>query len=258
MTSNKIYTFDKMQGAGNDYIYINATEEEVQNPEELAIRMSDRHFGIGADGLVLIMKSQVADFRMRMFNADGSEAEMCGNASRCVGKYVYEKGLTAQTCCTLETLAGIKVLTLSLSADNTVDKVSVEMGTPVVSSDVTIDGREYTCVSMGNPHAVTFVEDVGKGVENDAYFPFRTNVEFVQTVSPSRMKMRVWERGSGETMACGTGACASLVAAHLLGKAERKVTLELLGGEVEVEWTAEDTIILTGGAAFVFCGQYTF
>ena len=264
MITNKIYTFDKMHGAGNDYIYIDATKEEVLNPKELAIKISDRHFGVGADGLVLIMKSDVADFRMRMFNADGSEAEMCGNASRCVGKYVYEKGLTSQTECTLETLAGIKILTLFVSDSNIVEKVSVEMGIPEISSSIIIDGKSYACVSMGNPHAVTFVESVadfdvegvGMRVENDAYFPYRTNVEFLEEISPSRLKMRVWERGSGETLACGTGACASLVVAHLQGKAERKATIELLGGEVEVEWKSNKKIILTGSATFVFSGQY--
>ncbi|MFI3330792.1 MAG: diaminopimelate epimerase [Rikenellaceae bacterium] len=268
--------FDKMHGAGNDYVYINACEEQVQDPESLAIKISDRHFGVGSDGLVLIMKSYVADFRMRMFNADGSEAGMCGNASRCVGKYLYEKGLTEKTEITLETKSGIKILRLDV-AGNLVSKVSVDMDMPKLEAgdiplkssttlNVDINGREYTCVNMGNPHAVTFIKDsvkdfdvhgVGREIENHPLFPERTNVEFARVLSPERIEMRVWERGSGETLACGTGACATLVAAVRLGLTSRKATIELLGGEVEVSWSEEtNRVTLTGGADFVFNGNY--
>ena len=271
----KTIQFDKMQGIGNDYVYVDANKEVIENPKLLAVKISDRHFGVGSDGLVLIMNSNVADFRMRMFNADGSESAMCGNASRCVGKYIYEKGLTDKTKIKLETDSGIKVLKLLVS-NGKVKKVSVDMDIPrleaqqipVQHSDtmnVPIEGMNFTCISMGNPHAVTFVDDVvhfdvekvGRRVENHPLFSERTNVEFAQIVSPSRIRMRVWERGSGETLACGTGSCATLVAAVLKGKAERKVTLELLGGEVEVEWNEKtNRVTLTGGAEWVFNGEY--
>jgi diaminopimelate epimerase len=269
--------FDKMQGAGNDYIYVDARHETVENPEALAIKISDRHFGVGSDGLVLIMNSAVADFRMRMFNADGSESAMCGNASRCVGKYVYEKRLTDKTEITLETGSGIKTLRLIIDG-NKVQKVSVDMDTPRLEAEqipvdcpdamnVAVEWMNFTCVSMGNPHAVTFVdnvaqfdvEGVGRTVEHHPLFPERTNVEFAQIISPDRIKMRVWERGTGETLACGTGACATLVAAVLQGKAERKATLELMGGEVEVEWNGTtNRVTLTGGAEWVFNGEYNY
>jgi len=267
--------FAKMQGAGNDYVYVDAQSEAVEDPEQLAVKISDRHFGVGSDGLVLIMRSSKADFRMRMFNADGSESAMCGNAARCVGKYVYEKGLTDKTEITLETVSGIKVLRLAVVAGK-VQKVSVDMGSPQLeaqqipvncpdAANVSIERMSFTCVSMGNPHAVTFVENVekfdvegvGRRIENHALFPERTNVEFAQVITPDRVKMRVWERGSGETLACGTGACATLVAAVLQGKAKRKATLELLGGEVEVEWNEKtNKVTLTGEAEWVFNGEY--
>jgi diaminopimelate epimerase len=271
----KTVRFDKMQGTGNDYIYVDARNETFENPEALAVKISDRHFGVGSDGLVLIMNSAIADFRMRMFNADGSEAEMCGNASRCVGKYVYEKKLTDKTEITLETGSGIKVLRLKVDG-NKVQKVSVDMDVPCLKAEqipvnypdamkVPVEGMIFTCVSMGNPHAVTFVDNVagfdvektGKKVENNQLFPERTNVEFAQIISPDRIRMRVWERGSGETLACGTGACATLVAAVLGGKAERKATIELLGGEVEVEWNEiTNRVTLAGGAEWVFNGEW--
>lgn len=264
-----------MHGAGNDYVYVDARSETIDNPEELAIRISDRHFGVGSDGLVLIMNSPMADFRMRMFNADGSEAAMCGNASRCIGKYLYEKGLTNKQLIELETASGIKMLRLKV-CKGCVVRVSVDMDTPRLGAaeipvnypdtlNIPIMGMHFTAVSMGNPHAVTFVEDVthtdvcgiGRRVECNELFPERVNVEFAQIVSPDRIKMRVWERGSGETLACGTGACATLVAAVLHGKTERKAIIELLGGEVEVEWDENrNRVTLTGEAEWVFNGEY--
>lgn len=275
---NKNLIFTKMHGAGNDYVYVDARENLIENPEELSIKISDRHFGVGSDGLVLIMKSEIADFRMRMFNADGSEAGMCGNASRCVGKYVYDKALTDKTVVSLETKSGIKILHLTVEEGKVV-KVTVDMGTPaldaasipVVAEDtknvkVMVADKEYTLttVSMGNPHAVTFVDDVdnfdvegvGRVIENHPLFPERCNVEFAQVVSSNLIKMRVWERGSGETLACGTGACATLVASHLNGKCGREAKILLLGGEVEIEWLENDHVTLTGGATMVFEGEY--
>ena len=269
--------FDKMQGTGNDYVYVDARKEVVENPELLAVKISNRHFGVGSDGLTLIMKSSIADFRMRMFNADGSESAMCGNAARCVGKYVYEKDLTDKTDITLETGAGIKTLRLTV-IDGKAVMVSVDMGVPRLYAwqipvsapdalNVPINGMNFTCVSMGNPHAVTFIDDVsvidvagwGSAVENDPLFPERTNVEFAEIVCPDRIRMRVWERGTGETLACGTGACATLVAAVLKGMATRKATIELPGGEVEVEWNERTNMVtLSGGVAWVFSGEYKF
>ena len=271
-----------MHGTGNDYIYVNGFEEKIANPSEFSIKYSDRHKGIGSDGLVLILPSEVADFRMQMFNADGSEAEMCGNASRCIGKYVYDKGLTTKTEIQLETLSGVKNLKLFINDFNKVDKVTVDMGEPILeASEIPVifekspvikqyadfgNGLEYelTCVSMGNPHAVIFTENVlgldllriGPIIENSKYFPNRTNTEFVEKISSNRLRMRVWERGSGETMACGTGACATLVAAVLNGLTERKVTVELLGGELEIEWNETNNhVYLTGEAVNVFEGE---
>ena len=273
--------FTKMHGIGNDYIYVNGFKEHIENPTEFAITYSDRHKGIGSDGLVLILPSETCDFRMQMLNADGSEAEMCGNASRCIGKYVYDKGLTTKTNLTLETLAGVKKLTLFLGADKLVESVTVDMGEPILEAALipttldessivnvpTIFGPdiEYgiTCVSMGNPHAVIFTQDIsgldlpktGSIIENAPIFPRRTNVEFVEVISKDRLKMRVWERGSGETMACGTGACATVVAGILNGHSARKTTVELLGGELVIEWNETDNhVYLTGGATTVFEG----
>lgn len=274
--------FTKMHGTGNDYIYVNGFEEKIDNPVEFAKKFSDRHKGIGSDGLVIIHPSENSDFRMQMLNADGSEAEMCGNASRCIGKYVYDKGLTTKTELTLETLAGIKVLKLFINADNKVEKVTVDMGEPILDAKLiptTFEGTsvikklvsfgqytnyELTCVSMGNPHAVIFIDDVltldlpkiGPVVENSTYFPKRTNTEFVEKLADDRLRMRVWERGSGETMACGTGACATVVAAVLNGVSERKTTVELLGGNLEIEWnTHNNHVYLTGEAVTVFEGE---
>lgn len=268
-----------MHGAGNDYVYVDEAAVREEDLPALAVGISDRHFGVGSDGLVVITGSSVADFGMRMFNADGSEAGMCGNASRCVGKYLYEKGMTDKTTVSLETRSGIKILELHLDGGK-VASVTVDMGCPSTkSADIPVnapDTREipvaakgeerlYTCVSMGNPHAVTFVsetkgfdvEGVGRIVENHPLFPQRTNVEFVQVLSRDEINMRVWERGSGETMACGTGACASVVASVLLGKCGRKVRVHLLGGDVEVEWRESDGhVYLTGGAEWVFEGVY--
>ncbi len=272
--------FTKMHGLGNDYIYINCFEEQIDNPEEVAVRVSDRHKGIGSDGLVLIMPSDDCDFRMRMFNADGSEAQMCGNAARCVGKYLYDNGLIADTTLTLETLSGTKRLWL-FPENGQVKKVRVDMGEPVLKAseiptklpvNAVIDcpvyfpsgAKKITCVSIGNPHTVVFVDDVeqistakvGAEIENSPIFPERTNVEFVECLAPDRLKMRVWERGTGETQACGTGACAALVAAVLNGKAKRKATVSLPGGELEIEWRETDNrVYMTGEAETVFTGE---
>ena len=276
--------FTKMHGTGNDYIYVNGFVEKIENPEEFAIFYSDRHKGIGSDGLVMIMPSETCDFRMRMFNADGSESEMCGNASRCIGKFVYDKGLTNKTEVTLETLAGVKVLKLFVGKNNKVESVTVDMGEPILkpelipttfTGDTVInksvkfaEGLEYaiTCVSMGNPHAVIFTSEIdkldlpkiGPVIENAPIFPRRTNTEFIEVLSTDRLKMRVWERGSGETMACGTGACASVVASVLNGHTKRKATVELIGGELTIEWKeADNHVYLSGGATTVFEGEIT-
>ncbi len=274
--------FTKMHGIGNDYIYINGFEEQVADPSTLAIQMSDRHFGVGSDGLVLIMPSERADFRMRMFNSDGSESEMCGNATRCIGKYVYDKGLTDKTEVSLETLAGVKYLTLHLT-DGMVERVRVDMGEPVLTPQlipvdytgdgefvdkiISVGGEEYavTCVSMGNPHAVTYMDDlkdleiekIGPKFENHSIFPKRTNTEFVQVISRSVLRMRVWERGAGETLACGTGACAVLVASVLNGLADRTATVQLLGGDLQISWDeADNHVYMTGPATTVFEGVW--
>jgi diaminopimelate epimerase len=273
--------FTKMHGAGNDYVYVNCFEETIDNPAELAIRVSDRHKGIGSDGLILVMPSATCDFRMRMFNADGSEAQMCGNGSRCVGKFVYDKGLTNKTKITLETKAGVKKLEL-FPKNGLVEKVKVDMGEPiltaakipVIAEEEKVIGKEInypsgkykvTCVSMGNPHAVIFTENIaaldlekiGASFENFSIFPERVNTEFVEILSPTHARMRVWERGSGETLACGTGACAVEVAAVLNGLMERKATISLLGGDLLLEWNeADNHVYMTGEAVTVFEGIY--
>lgn len=273
--------FTKMEGCGNDYVYINCFEETVSQPEKLAIAMSERHFGVGADGLVLIMPSEKADFRMRMFNLDGSEGEMCGNAVRCIGKYVYERGLTKKENVSLETAGGIRYLALNIE-NGMVKTVGVDMGEPVLEAEripvfhdvspvigkkIEIDGEEldFTCVSMGNPHVVTFVEDTktfpveayGKQVEVNSIFPNKTNVEFVQVLNRNHINMRVWERGSGETLACGTGACASVVASILNGFCDREVKVSLIGGELTISWNKEDNhVYMSGPAAFSFDGVW--
>jgi diaminopimelate epimerase len=273
--------FTKMHGAGNDYVYIDCFREKVENPAELAIQVSDRHKGIGSDGLILVLPSDSCDFRMRMFNADGSEAQMCGNGSRCVGKLVYDLGYTDKKEITLETKAGVKTLTL-FPVNGKVEKVKVDIGEPVLIANripvnwkgeklineiIDFEPEKYalTCVSMGNPHAVIFtegidrieLEKIGKKIENHPMFPERVNVEFVEILSPVHARMRVWERGSGETLACGTGACAVEVAAVLNGKLERKATISLLGGDLDLEWNEENNrVYMTGGAVTVFEGEF--
>jgi diaminopimelate epimerase len=269
MKAEQFMKFTKMQGIGNDYIYVNCFEESVRNPEETAKKISDRHFGVGSDGLVLICPDPDADFRMRMFNADGSESEMCGNAARCVGKYVYDRGLTKKTEVSLMTGAGIKILQMRIQ-DGKTSSVKVNMGIPEIQGigeTVEANGRtfSFTRVSMGNPHAVIFLDEVedfdvagiGTIIEHDPLFPNRTNTEFAKVLSGNRIRMRVWERGAGETLACGTGACATLVAAaasHLTG---RKAVLELNGGNLLIEWDeTTNHVFQEGPAAFVFEGVW--
>ena len=274
-----------MHGAGNDYIYINTLEESIEGYDlaELARALSDRHFGIGSDGLILIEPSRVAHFRMRMFNADGSEAEMCGNGIRCFAKYVYDRGLTGEKHLEIETGAGI-IRPRLFVRNKRVHRVRVDMGEPrtkrgeipmkvkgraegeqVIEEPLNAEGERHlvTCVSMGNPHCVLFVKrvddfpvaKVGPAIENHPYFPQRTNVEFIEVLGPRETKMRVWERGAGETLACGTGACASVVAGHLAGKTGREVTVHLRGGDLEIEWTGDNRVHLTGPAEDVFDGE---
>lgn len=283
MKGNDDMKFTKMHGCGNDYIYVNCFEEKVENPERLSQFVSDVHFGIGSDGLVLIMPSDVADCRMRMFNPDGSESEMCGNATRCVGKFVYDKGIIKKDTITLETLAGIKVIKIKSASDGKAELLTVDMGEPILKPcdiPVLYDGEGpvknlklkaldkefiFTCVSMGNPHAVTFVEDVekfdvekyGKILEADKHFPRKANIEFVEMMDNKHLKMRVWERGTGETWACGTGTCATVVASFLNGKCEREdVEVKLLGGTLTINWDKEDNhVFMTGPATFVCEGE---
>ena len=273
--------FTKMHGCGNDYIYINGFLEDVKNPEELSIQMSDRHFGIGGDGIVLILPSKISDFRMRMFNADGSEAEMCGNAIRCVGKYVYDNQLTDKKILAIETLAGIKFLDMKV-VEGLIEEVTVDMGEPILTPElipvVAIENPvlniqvpaedkkfAFTCVSMGNPHAITFVENTkdfkvekyGRPIELNPLFPKKTNVEFVQIINRNEVNMRVWERGSGETLACGTGACATLVACVLNDLTDREATIHLIGGDLFVKWDEEtNRLFMTGPATLVFKGVW--
>ncbi len=272
--------FTKMHGLGNDYIYVNCFEETVNNPEELSIKLSDRHFGIGGDGLILINPSKVADFEMAMYNADGSRGEMCGNGIRCVGKYVYDYGLTNKTSVAVETLAGIKYLELTVGSDGKVSEVRVDMGEPILSAKdipvvseseqvieekITVQGKDFsmTCVSMGNPHAVVPVEDVknfdiekyGPDFENNKAFPRRINTEFIKVIDKKTIEMRVWERGSGETFACGTGACAVSVACALNKWTEREVTVKLLGGDLKIQWKDDNHVYMTGPATVVFDGE---
>ena len=273
--------FTKMHGCGNDYVYVNLFEETIADPAQLSIAVSDRHFGIGSDGLITIGPSDVADFRMRIYNADGSEAEMCGNGIRCVAKYVYDHELTSQTTITVETGAGIKTLDL-LVENGKVTQVTVDMGEPilapaeipvvaegtrVVDEPILVDGKEWrmTCVSMGNPHAVVFVDDVanlelekyGPDFENHTRFPKRTNTEFVQVHSRTEASMRVWERESAETWACGTGTCASVMACILNGYTDKKVLVHLRGGDLVIEYNPDNNhIYMTGPATEVFQGVY--
>lgn len=272
--------FTKMHGLGNDYVYIDAINQKIENESSLAKFVSNRHFGIGSDGLILICKSEVADFKMRMFNSDGSEAEMCGNGIRCVGKFVYDKGLTNKTTVKIETLAGIKTLILN-TKDGKVENARVDMGEPileaekipVISTEEPVKNLEleaenkkfkFTCVSMGNPHAITIVENTkefdvekyGKVLEVDKAFPKKANIEFTQIIDRQNINMRVWERGAGETLACGTGACATAVACNLNGLTDRKVNIELLGGTLNIEWNETDNhVYMTGPAVTVFDGE---
>ena len=274
--------FTKMQGIGNDYVYVNAFVEQIDDPSALAIAISDRHFGVGGDGLVLICPSSVADFRMRMFNADGSEGDMCGNASRCVAKYVYDRGLTDKTTVTLETPSGIKTLMMTVE-DGCVKSVRVDMGAPKLACEdvpctlgtgvvkmapiTALDKTFYIMpVCTGNPHGVIVLEEPVEAFELAKYgpvlechpaFPKKANIEFVNVIARDRLRMRVWERGSGITMACGTGSCAVLVAANLCGLADRKATIALDGGELVDEWD-ETTghVFMNGPATHVFDGEY--
>ncbi len=277
----ELISFTKMHGIGNDYIYINCMESVPDRLPELAEEMSDRHFGVGGDGIVLICPSDKADFRMRMFNNDGSEARMCGNASRCIAKYVHDHKLTDKTCISLETLSGIKVLSLNMSPSGEVESVTVDMGEPelnaglvpvrstaekMVEEPVATSCGEVrvTAVSMGNPHGVVFVdriedvpfETLGPELEKHSMWPDRANIEFLQIISPSEARMRVWERGTGETLACGTGACASAVAAALTGRCGREVTIHLRGGDLHIRWANNGHVMMTGSATEVFEGNY--
>lgn len=270
-----------MQGAGNDYIYINAINSCPSLLENLAISMSDRHKGVGADGLIVILPSEIADFKMRMFNIDGSEGEMCGNGSRCVGKYVYDNGLTTKKTISLETVGGIRVLNLHI-ANGKVKTITVDMGEPIfdpqkipVNSNTEILNRDIvtstgtlaiTAVSMGNPHGVVFVDDIskidihnlGRELETNPLFPNKANIEFGSVINNSEIKMRVWERGSGETLSCGTGACASVVAGVLTGRCHRECTVHLLGGDLQIKWDEQSNrVYMTGDAVTVFEGEYT-
>ena len=276
--------FFKMQGLGNDYVYIDCINgKEPIDIKNLTNRLSNRHFGVGSDGLILLCKSKVADLKMRMFNSDGSEAQMCGNGIRCVAKLAYELGLICEEITTIETLSGIKTLKLNI-VNGKVKTVEVDMGAPIleatkipVSSSAKIEDKkvkaevkvknkkiELTCVSMGNPHAVTFVNNIknfkvaeyGPILENADIFPEKANIEFVEVVNKNNIKMRVWERGSGETLACGTGACSSVVASRLNGYTDRKVNVQLLGGNLEIEWKPNNHVHMTGPAVTVFKGEW--
>lgn len=273
--------FTKMQGLGNDYVYVNGFEERIENPSEMSVKVSNRNFGVGSDGLILINPSEKADFEMEMYNADGSRGEMCGNGIRCVAKYVYDYGLTDKTHISVETLGGIKYLDLTVE-DGKVVLVRVDMGSPIltpaqipviadeaeaVAVPILVDETEYqmTCVSIGNPHAVIFMDDIehleiekiGPKFEHHERFPNRVNTEFVKVLDRQTASMRVWERGSGETLACGTGACAVAVACILGGYTENKVTVKLLGGDLLIEWDREQNkIYMTGPAEVVFDGVW--
>ena len=276
--------FTKMQGIGNDYVYVDCTKEnKIENPAELSKKVSNRHFGIGSDGLILIENSNVADFKMAIYNADGSQAEMCGNGIRCVAKFVFDKGLINKENITIETLAGIKQLKLS-TENGKVKKVRVDMGEPILEAkkipvisdknpviDLQLQAADKTftatCVSMGNPHAITIVDNTkdfniekyGPVLEKDEHFPRRANIEFIELVDKNNIKMRVWERGAGETLACGTGACASVVACALNGYIENEANVELLGGTLKIRWDKENNhIYMTGPATTVFEGEIDY
>lgn len=272
--------FYKMHGIGNDYIYFDCMGQDLPDPEKVAVRLSDRHFGIGGDGIILLCPSKIADCKMRMFNADGSEGKMCGNGVRCVGKLAHDLGYVKGTTCKIETLSGIKTLEFTLDKDGKVESARVDMGAAILSGEkipsafkgasvvnkpLKVDGDDYfvTLVSMGNPHCVVFkdpdgleIEEIGKAFENHPAFPERINTEFVKVVARNELKMRVWERGSGETLACGTGACASAVAAVLNGFCDKgeEITVHLLGGDLKILYS-DETVFMTGGATLVFTGE---
>ena len=278
--------FTKMHGCGNDYVYINGIQEQIapDKKPELVRKLSDRHFGIGGDGVIFINQGKNAEFEMEMYNADGSRAQMCGNGIRCVAKYVYDYGLTDKTSITIESFGSVKYLELTVGKDNKVERVRVNMGAPVlkaadvpviseqdqaIGEEICVNGKSWnmTCVSMGNPHAVVFVEDiddmrsfdlesVGCYFENHERFPERTNTEFVRIIDKNNVQMRVWERGTGETLACGTGCCATAVAGVLNGLTDTKVNVRVLGGTITCEWDREDNLVyMTGPAATVFDGE---
>lgn len=272
--------FTKMEGCGNDYVYVNGFEYKIDNPNELAIKVSNRNFGIGSDGLIIVNPSEVADCKMSMYNLDGSEGKMCGNGIRCVGKFFYDYGMTDKEVITVETLSGIKTLKLNVE-DGKVKTVRVDMGSPIIKANqvpvvsdkenvinepIVVAGKEHyvTCVSMGNPHCITFIDDVdnleiekiGPSFETNEIFPDRVNTEFIEIIDRDTIKMRVWERGSGETMACGTGACASVVACVLNNKTNNVVTVKLLGGDLLIEYDQEkNTVYMTGPANISFTGE---
>lgn len=272
--------FTKMHGCGNDYVYVNGFTEKVADKPKAVVALSDRHFGIGSDGVIFINPSQQADFEMEMYNADGTRAEMCGNGIRCVGKYVYDHGMTDKTSITVESFGKVKYLDLTVENGKVV-KVKVNMGKPeltakdvpvvseheqVIDEEIIVKGKSYrmTCVSMGNPHAVVFMDDVehlaieeiGPYFENHERFPNRTNTEFVQVIDDSHVKMRVWERGTGETLACGTGCCATAVACVLNHRTGAHVTVQVLGGEIEIYWDQKENLVyMTGPAVTVFEGE---
>lgn len=275
------FKFSKWHGLGNDFVIVNGFTEKIEDYKTTAIKVCDRHFGVGADGLVIIIPSEIADFRMRIFNSDGSEAEMCGNVTRCVARYVYECGLTNKTKLTIETQAGL-IRPELIFEDNVLKTVRVDMGeprlnpsqvpvlsesdSPVVNSPLCIGDHTFyiTCVSMGNPHCVTFVNDIetinlsesGRLIETNSIFPRKTNVEFVQVLDPKTLRMRVWERGAGITLACGTGACATLVAAAMNGKTNKAATVKLDGGDLFIEWGSDNHVYMSGPATEVFRGHY--
>ncbi len=284
--------FTKMHGIGNDYVYVDGTKEHIEDPSAAAVKISDRHFGIGSDGLIIIQPSEKADFEMEMYNADGSRGKMCGNGIRCVAKYVYDHRMVDRKEIAIDTLAGIKYITVTTDEHDMVVKARVDMGEPilkaseipvdlsrqrvfekeaVINEPIRCDGdlvRNGTCVSMGNPHCVIFqdepvedlsIETVGPKFENNEVFPDRVNTEFINVLSPDHIRMRVWERGSGETWACGTGACAAAVASHLNGYTGRKVNVTLNGGDLSIEWNQESNhVFMTGPAATVFEGEYDY
>lgn len=276
--------FTKMHGIGNDYVYVNCFKEEIENPSELARFVSNRNFGVGSDGLILIRPSEKADFQMDMYNSDGSQAEMCGNGIRCVGKYVYDYGLTDKTQITVDTLAGIKYLDLTVE-DGKVSKIRVNMGEPILKPElvpvispedpavdipIEVKGKKYnmTCVSMGNPHAVVFLpeidsldlEKIGPSFEHHVLFPNRVNTEFIRVIDDHTLQMRVWERGSGETFACGTGACAAAVASVLNGycKQEQEIQIHLRGGDLRIIYHKDESVTMIGPATFVFEGKMEY